>query len=460
MAKLGALSAYLYQAVLAFGLLIALAHLLPPGEFAAYSLFASIAQFGAIAFFEWVRFACSRFYPGPDAASETAGRGTIIAEFLASAALCIVAGLLAASLGASLNVGLAASAAAILIAAGELHLTMLRFRLAFGLFSRLQGLRASLVGAATVGGALVSADFAHVVMGILTGSALYCLIAFVTARHVLGWSMPADLGAVRRDLAYGGVSAGASIAGLLGPLGLKAILVAAFGATPAAGALLALDLLQRPFILIVSSLQAIRYPDLVALYDRSGVGDALRQELGRYYALLACLTFLGGAFLLAVMEWATGVIVARDLQGSFLRTASAFTVMALIRALIQTLLPTPAHLLRRLRAIAGLAALDCVLMCAGAILAMWLVPGSDAAIAMGAAVGASFALLAGLPMLGLLPFTMPWRPVVLAGLALVAALLIATGLSGNVLVSTVAGLAVVVLLGAAPILAALRWAIR
>ncbi|CAH1648078.1 Oligosaccharide flippase family protein [Hyphomicrobiales bacterium] len=460
MAKLVALAAYLYQAVLAFGLLIVLSHLLPPGEYAAYSLFASIAQFGAIAFFEWVRFACSRFYPGPDGASEASERGTITAEFVASAVACVVAGLFATIWGAPLWVGLAGAGAAVLIAAGELHLTMLRFRLAFGLFSRLQGVRASLLAAATVGGAFISADFAHVVLGILFGNVLYCLIAFAAARQVLGWSVRADLGAVRRHLAYGGVSAGASVAGLLGPLGLKAILVAAFGATPAAGALLALDLLQRPFILIVSSLQAIRYPDLVALYDRSGAGDALKQELGRYYALLACLTLIGGALLLAVMEWAAGFVVPRDLQGAFLRTAPAFTVMALIRALVQTLLPTPAHLLRRLRAIAGLAALDCVLMCAGAFIAMGLLPGSDTAIALGAAAGAGLAMLAGLPLLRLLPFAMPWRPVALAGAALLAALLIKIGLSGNVLLSTAVALAAVLSLGAAPALAAFRWAAR
>jgi len=460
MAKLSALAAYLYQAVFAFGLLIVLSHLLPAGDYAAYSLFASIAQFGAIAFFEWVRFACSRFYPGPDAASEAAERGMITVEFVISAALCAVAGLAAMIWGASAWIGLAGASAVIMIAAGELHLTMLRFRGDFSLFSRLQSLRASLIGAATIGGALVSADFTHVVIGILFGNALYCLIAFIAARHVLGWSLRADIGAVRRHLAYGGVSAGASIAGLLGPLGLKAILVAAFGATTAAGALLALDLLQRPFILIVSSLQAIRYPDLVALYDRSGAGGGLRQELGRYYALLASLTLVGGALLLAVMQWATGLVVPHDLQAAFLRTAPAFTLMALIRALVQALLPTPAHLLRRLLAIAGLAALDCALMCAGALLAMWLAPGSDAVIAAGAALGAGLAMLIGLPLLRLLPFEMPWRPVVLAILALVAAQLIATGLSGNVLLSTVAGLAAVLLLGAAPMLTALRWAIR
>lgn len=460
MAKLGALAAYLYQAVLAFGLLIALSHLLPAREYAAYSLFASIVQFGAITFFEWVRFACSRFYPGPDAASEAAERGTITAEFIASAVVCVTAGLLSMVWGAPLWIAMAGAGAAILVAAGELHLTMLRFRLAFGLFSRLQGLRASLLAAATVGGAFVSADFAHVVIGILLGNVLYCLIALTAARHVMDWSVRVDMGAVRRHLAYGGVSAGASVAGLLGPLGLKAILVAAFGATPAAGALLALDLLQRPFILIVSSLQAIRYPDLVALYDRSGASDGLRQELGRYYALLACLTLVGGGLLLAVMEWATGFVVARDLQGAFLRTGPAFVIMALIRALVQTLLPTPAHLLRRLRPIAGLAVVDCVLMCAGAFMALRMLPGSDAALAAGATVGAGLAMLAGLPLLRLLPFALPWRPVALAGAALIAAPVMTAWLSGNVVLSTAAALAAVLSLGAVPTLAAFRWAVR
>ena len=70
MAKIAALGAYVYQALLAFGLLIAVSNLLPARDYVAYSLFVSIAQFADIASFQWIRSACSRFYPGPDGESE------------------------------------------------------------------------------------------------------------------------------------------------------------------------------------------------------------------------------------------------------------------------------------------------------------------------------------------------------------------------------------------------------
>ena len=65
MAKIVALAAYFYQAAVAFGLLIIVAHYAVAGRLIrAYSLFISISQFAAILCFEWIRFACSRFYPG------------------------------------------------------------------------------------------------------------------------------------------------------------------------------------------------------------------------------------------------------------------------------------------------------------------------------------------------------------------------------------------------------------
>lgn len=91
MAKIIALGAYFYQAVIAFGLLIIVAHWLTPADYASYSLFISICQFAAIAAFEWVRFACTRFYPGPDRESEAAERRAILTEALACAALCLIA---------------------------------------------------------------------------------------------------------------------------------------------------------------------------------------------------------------------------------------------------------------------------------------------------------------------------------------------------------------------------------
>lgn len=460
MAKIAALTAYFYQAGLAFGLLIVLSHLLPAAEFAAYSLFVSIVQFAGIACFEWLRFACNRFYPGPDGRSEKAEREAIVAEFLVSGLLCPLGALAALAWGMSAPVAIIGAVATILQSAGELHLTLLRFRQAFRLFSWLQGLRATIFAAATLGSAAISADFEHVVTGILGANLVYSAIAWLATRRLLPLVPRWDGAAARRHFAYGGVSAGASVASLFAPLGLKAILTASLGPAGAAAPMLALDLLQRLFVLIVSSLQAIRYPELVSLFDRSGDGPAMRQELGRYYALLTAFALLTVAGLIAVLGPAAGIAVPEALRASFLRTAPWLVVMALLRALTQTLLPTPAHLRRHLPAIAWLAAGDCAATCAGAWLAMRLYPGSDAAIAAGGAAGAAVAVVAGSVLLRLVAFDMPWRPVALSAAAALASFGCLRWLGGDPHLAAAAALAATLLFGGPACFSLLRWIAR
>jgi hypothetical protein len=246
---------------------------------------------------------------------------------------------------------------------------------------------------------------------------------------------------------------------MLTPLGLKAVLLGALGPA-AAGPMLALDLLQRPFVMIVASLQAIRYPELVALFDRKGDSETFRAELGRYYALLTGFSLIAGAGVIASLGLAASLAVPAGLQASFLRTAPFFMLMALLRALINALLPTPAHLQRRLPAIAGLASLDCLLTCAGALAAALLVPGSEAAIAAGAALGAAAAMALGGLILRWRSFAMPWRPVMPPAAALVFAWLISRWLAGDPLMSAGLALAVAAALSLRPLLTLVRWIAR
>ena len=441
MAKLAALSAYFYQAALAFCLLIAVSHLLSPADYAAYSLFVSLVQFAGIAFFEWIRFACSRFYPGPDSQSEATERGVLTTEFLACTGLCLLSAALSRVFDVPGWVGVAGAVTAIMQGGGELHLTMLRFRQEFRLFSWLQGSRATILALATLGGGMISADFEHLVIGGLAGNLLYGLIALAASRRILPFAPQWDAALSRRHFVYGSVSAGASVAGLLAPLGFKAILTGALGPAGAAGPLLALDLLQKPFVLIVSAIQAIRYPMLVTLFDREAETVELGRELGRYYALLAGFALMVAAAILAALDAAAMLVIAAELRESFLRTAPLITLMALMRALVQTLLPTPAHLRRRLATIAQLAGVDCILVCAGALLADRLSGGSDVAIAAGAATGAALALAGGLVILRQLPFELPRLPLAAAFAALALAWAARAALGGDVWLSTGAALA-------------------
>ncbi|SEF85287.1 hypothetical protein [Bosea lathyri] len=414
MIKIAAMGAYFYQAGLAFGLLILVSHLLLPADYAAYSLFISMTQFGAIACFEWIRFACSRFYPGQSADSEAVERGTMRVEFAICSGLCLLAALACIGLGVSPVVALVGGLVAIAQGGSELHLTMLRFRQEFHVFSWLQGSRATAVAGGTLAGAVIGHGFVWTASGSLAGYLIYICVALAVPR---GPAVPAatwERAVVRKHLVYGGVSASASVAGMLAPLGLKAILTTLLGAQGAAGAMLALDLLQRPFVLIVSALQAIRYPDVVSLFDRGGSGPELRRELGQYYALLASFSLMTAAGIIALLRPVAALVIAADLQAAFLRTAPFLVAISLLRALIQTLLPTPAHLRRHLTSIALLAAIDCLLLNLFALIAVKALGISDTAIMIGGAFGAALATLSGLWVLRSLPFDLPWRPVLAA----------------------------------------------
>nr|WP_184354465.1 hypothetical protein [Rhizobium sp. BK602] len=440
MAKIVALAAYFYQAAVAFGLLIAVAHLLTPADYAAYSLFISISQFTAIFCFEWIRFACSRFYPGQEPGSEAAERMALRMEFAACAVLCILAACASIFFAVPGEIAVLGGLVAIFQGASDLHLTMLRFRQEFRAFSRLQGSRATILAAGTLVGAAIAPTFTCTVAGLLGGYVAYSLLAMVLTRNSLHEAASLEPSLVRKHFVYGSVAAGASVIGLLAPLGLKSILTAALGAGGAAGALLALDLLQRPFILIVSALQAIQYPDVVATYDREGTTPAFRRQLGGYYSLLSGFTLMTAAGLFALLQPIGHIVIAPGLREGFLAAAPFVTGLAACRALTFNMLPTPAHLRHRLLAIFLLAAADCVLLNAGAFAAGHLVGFSDGALMAGGMAGALVAMGFGVKVLMSLPFDFVRQPVVLSAIALALPVLATAGFDYSLWVSVGAGI--------------------
>ncbi|WP_197279878.1 hypothetical protein [Bosea sp. AAP35] len=445
MAQLAAAGAYFYQAALALGLVVAISRLLPAADYTVYSFFIAISQFGAILAFEWIRFACSRFYPGPSVASETAERHAMRFGCLVSAIASVAIGLVAWRLGLPGDMALMGTCVAIFQGSSDLHLSMLRFRIAFRAFSWLQSARATILTAATLAGAVLGQTVFWAMAGLLAGYCLYGVVLIGFTRGIGGRLVAPDLALVRKHLVYGSVSAGASVASLLAPIGLKAILTAVLGAQAAAGALLAIDLLQRPFIMMVQAVQGTCYPHIVALYDRVPRGDDFDRSLGQYYGLLTGLTLMTAAGLLAVLGPAVPFLIAGDLQAGFLQAAPFVIAIAAMRALIQTMLPTPAHLTRRLPVILLLAVADCVLLNIAALLAMSGFGFTGIILLAGATVGAALAMLPGLVLLRTLPFRLPWLPLALAATALAVAIRQLDG-TGALSVSALAGLAVIGLL--------------
>lgn len=440
MAKIVALAAYFYQAAVAFGLLIVVAHWLSPADYAAYSLFISISQFVAIFCFEWIRFACSRFYPGQTSGSEAAERKALIIEFSVCALVCILAAAASILFAVPPSVALLGGLVAIFQGASDLHLTMLRFRQQFRSFSRLQGSRATILAAGTLGGALIEPSFAFTAAGLLGGYVIYTLLAVAMTRGAGAESAAFEPALVRKHFVYGSVAAGASVVGLLAPLGLKSILTAVLGAGGAAGSLLALDLLQRPFVLIVSALQAIQYPDVVSLYDREGETPALRARLGAYYSLLTGFTLMTAAGIFALLQPVGHFVIAPALQDGFLSAAPFVVGLSVCRALTLNMLPTPSHLRHRLLSIFLLSAVDCVLLNGATLAAGALFSQSSGMLMAGGMLGAFLAMLVGVKVLMALPFDFVWQPVAFSALGLAIPVLATAGFGHGLWISVLIGI--------------------
>jgi O-antigen/teichoic acid export membrane protein len=422
MAKIFALGAYFYQAILAFGLLIVVARLLQPSDYAGYSVFLAATQFGAIASFEWIRFACTRFYPGLSAETEAVQRKTILLEFVLCAALCFAGGLLTIAFGAPVELAVLGGVIAVFQGGSDLHLTVVRFGKRFRAFSWLQGLRATLLAIGTILGTIIGHGVLAAIIGLLAGYLAYTAMAIYLDRKAYAKGGQWSPTVAREHLVYGSVSAGVSVLALLSPLGLKLILTSTLGAAGSAGVLLALDLLQRPFTLIVSAMQAIQYPDVVEAFDRND--PALPRHLGQFYALLITLSLVAAAGVFVILRPVAVLAVGPELQAQFLATAPLVAIFSMLRSLTQNMSTTPAHLELNLKHLTLLALADCLSFNILAFAASQVFGAASIAITGGATIGAVLAGLFGLWIMASLRYELPRLPILIgiAGAVLPAGL--------------------------------------
>ena len=439
MAKLLALGAYVYQSLLAFGLLLAVARILAPADYATYSVFVGTTQLGAIAAFEWLRFACSRFYPGQTPGTERDQRRTLLVEGLAGGAACLVAGAIMLGFGLSPVLALGGGAIAAAQGGSDLHLSVVRFAQRFKAFSRLNAIRATVIAIGTLGGSALTRTVEGGIVGLALGYVVYGLIAAFGDRKAYDGVGRFRMQIVREHASYGGVSAGMSVLGMLSPLGLKLILTSFLGQEASAGALLALDLLQRPFVMVISALQAVEYPDVVAAFDRKAPDFGKR--LGRFYALMTTLSLVSAAAVFVGLRLVAEIVVSPALRDGFLLTAPLVTAFAMLRSLTQNIATTPAHLELDLRELALLAVIDCVSFNALAYIAALVFGPSALPIVAFAALGAVLAGLYGLRIATSLPFELVRSPLLIAALAaLISAMLFFTPSANALLAAVLAGI--------------------
>ncbi|MFN3624980.1 MAG: hypothetical protein ACK4TP_13075 [Hyphomicrobium sp.] len=372
-ARLAALSAYGYQAVAALVLILVVSRLLPPGEYATYSLVIATAQLAALGAFDWVRFAATRFYPGIGEDAERREKATLAASFLAMAGMGLLAALVFLAFGVSVEITVAGA----IIAAGQggtdLQLTMSRCRGGFALFASTQFVRASALSIGGIGGALLTGSALGAMAGVIAGYGATIAFVLLTDRMLRETDFNSASSVSLRDyLRYGFPAAGASVVHLGSAVVLR-YAVSIF-ASPAAvpGMLLAIDLVQRPFALGVAALHDVIYPSVVAAHDRGDKGGERAALLALYGLEFGSIIFLS-TLLIGFSGLISDYVAGASLRAAFFAALPLTTVLMALRIVLTAIVATPFHLAKRSGALALIAAADFLttsgaLLIAGAVL--------------------------------------------------------------------------------------------
>lgn len=380
MVRLLALGSYVYQSATAIALIFAISHILSPADYTAFSLALASSQLLCVLMFEWLQLAGVRFL-APATGSEAARLRSSLLSAAGLSALALVLLGSALSLSASLPLELTALGLALAAAQGitDLHFMMIRVSGRLGAAAMLLIGRATLLLAGAIAGAMVFGHATATLAGLVAGQIISLLLGSLSDRALLQWRPRST---ARADLAgfcrYGMLAAGASVLHLAVPVMIRFIVVGRLGAagpSAAAGFSMALDLLQRPFTVLVSAIHTVNYPDVVVRFDRGSDRDA-RQTTARLFDFIICTTaiMLGG--LIGFLPDVARLFVPREILASFLSAAPAAAAFYFLHLHLQGTLAILPHLRKSALRLVVVAAcqLLAVLVCAGLAAAAGIAP--------------------------------------------------------------------------------------
>ena len=375
----------------AIGLIFAIGHILSPTNYTVFSLALASSQLLSVLMFEWLQLAGVRFLAPATGSDAVRLRSSLFsAAGLSALALVLVGGLV--SLFAKLPLELTALGVALAAAQGvtDLHFMMIRVSGRLGAAAMLLIGRATLLLAGAIAGAMVFGNATATLAGIVLGHIISMLLGSLSDRSLLQWrprlTARADLSGFCR---YGMLAAGASVLHLAVPVMIRFIVVGRLGGpSAAAGFSMALDLLQRPFTVLVSAIHTVNYPDVVVRFDRGSDRDA-RQTTARLFDFIICSTaiMLGG--LIGFLPDVARLFVPHDILASFLSAAPAAAAFYFLHLHLQGTLAILPHLQKsalRLVVVAAAQVLT-VLLCSGLAAAAGISPpGIVVAAAMATAI--------------------------------------------------------------------------
>ena len=349
MNRLLVLISYLYQSAAAVALIFAISHLVDSAAYTTFSLVAALSQLISVLAFEWIQIAGTRFLAGAHAQERLRLRSSVYSAFALSALALVIAGPVALHLAATTGT-IAAFALGAALAQGLADLFMMIIRVdgRLALSAGLMIFRSTgiLVMAALAAWLYRSAE--AVIAGMLIGQVLGCLAALALDRSLARWSWRSTR---RSDLAafcrYGMQAAAASVMHLSVTVLVRLLVVGRLGAASveSAGFLLAFDLLQRPFSVLMAALHMVTFPEVVAKYDRAPLAEA-KDATARLFEFFLCSTvvLLGG--LIAFIPDVAWLFVPQAVLPAFIAVAPAVSLFAFFNTHLQGSGAIVVHLLK------------------------------------------------------------------------------------------------------------------
>ncbi|OPY94026.1 hypothetical protein A5906_15145 [Bradyrhizobium sacchari] len=347
MIRLLALGSYFYQSLVAILLILLLSHQLEAAHYTTYSLTMAVSQFATVVAFEWIQLAGQRFLAssgGDD--TKRLQCSLFLALALSAAALAAIAALAAASGLVPLSLIGLGFVVTIMQGTTDLHYMMIRVSGKLSWASILLICRATflLAGAATGAGLYGTTEAA--LLGIFVGHGLGLVLGSIVDRTFLNWSpriaTRADLSAFAR---YGMLASGASVVHLSVPILIRFLVVGRFGiaSSASAGFSMAIDLLQRPFSVLLSAIHTISYPDVVARFDND-TRKAAQTAAAGLFDLAVCSTALMLGGLVAFIPDAARFFVPPALIASFLAVTPTVALFYFLHTHLQATLALVPHL--------------------------------------------------------------------------------------------------------------------
>ncbi|BAL78844.1 hypothetical protein [Bradyrhizobium cosmicum] len=428
MVRLLALSSYFYQSFVAILLIFALGYLLDPAQYTTYSLMTATSQFAAVVAFEWIQLAGQRFLSSSSGDDALRLRSSLFSALALSAlALAIVAGL--AAIARAQSTGLIGLGLAVTIVQGatDLHYMAIRVSGRLTPASVLMICRSTCLLLGAAAGAKWYGTAESALLGLLAGHVLGLAAGSIVDRKRPGWSprqtTRSDLSAFAR---YGMLASGASVVHLSAPILIRFLIVGRFGiaSSSSAGFSMALDLLQRPFSVLLSAIHTISYPDVVARFDND-TRAAARAAATDLFDLAICSTALMLGGLIAFIPDAARLFVPSALAQSFITVTPSVAIFYFLHTHLQATLALIPHLEKAAMRLIVVAA------CQLALIALFFLAGGAAGLSATATLlgaGLATALVIGFASGPTIRFGAYPRPALalsaIAGAALIAGLVL------------------------------------